>query len=122
MILVSIPNDPTRRFALALRWPGQALGHWSFTAAAWVAAFDPAACLLPIQTDPDDASTLQAWVDVPSHTEDIALKLWTVDQTGKPILCLGVETLSGPYTAGTAPVPTPTSPVFVQFFGAPAFP
>ena len=102
--LITIPADPTRVLAVAACWPG--VGYWSFAKSAWVAAFDPAACLLRFTADADDPGWQSARVRARASV-DVQLRLYALDASGHPVgSALDVETLSPDPADFAGPAPT----------------
>jgi hypothetical protein len=93
-MIVAIPADPTRAFALAAYWP--TIGYYSWATTTWLPTFDAAACLLPFRADPASVcgDTLLARVpDQVGSSAPVVLQLIALDGQGRPVRTVDCEVL-----------------------------
>ena len=93
-MIVTIPADPSRTYALAAYWPGTSLCYYSWPIGQWVACQDPS-CLLPFTVDPASVAgdILIATVPDAIASAEVILQLLTLGPDGQPVGTADCEVL-----------------------------
>lgn len=84
--LIPIPADPTRRYALALHWPG--VGYYDWSGGRWGLLTAPALAPLVVE-----GGIAYARVTYPLFATPLALELHCLDAEGRSVGVEAVETL-----------------------------
>ena len=97
-MIVAVPGDPGRSYALAAYWPGPPPLHWNWAAGQWQAQFVAADCLRQFAADPasplGDLLVARLPPVLAAPPAEIVLQLISLGPAGEPVETVDCEVLS----------------------------